>query len=193
MARQLPATLVERLNFAKTSPLHRMIQTPTNPNGVIKDNSMLRMLENSLSNGALYPYRGDGAGPNYGCMMSLLDNFWGALPQVFPAAWGKPPRRSRLMHGVGIMGMGALMDHISHERGSDDEIVTLEEFATDLKAVADDCHWTEGEWVFPDGKRAWNDVQNTSRDIAKFQNFLVACYKVRVGSPRHQPQGPDEQ
>ncbi|GAA0426030.1 hypothetical protein Acor_54650 [Acrocarpospora corrugata] len=184
MARQLPATLVERLNFSTTSPLRRMIQTPTNPNGLIKDNSILRMLENSLSNGALYPYRGDGRGPNFGCMISILDNFWGAVAEVFPDAWNKSPRRSRLMHGVGIMGMGALMDEISHARGSAYEIVSAAEFAVDLKVIADDCHWTEGSWPFADGPRAWNGVENTSRDIARLQDYLISCYEVRVGRRR---------
>lgn len=55
--RQLPATLLERLNFEERSPLRHMIQTPTNPTGVIKDNSMLRMLENSISDGVLYRFR----------------------------------------------------------------------------------------------------------------------------------------
>lgn len=184
MVRQLPATLVERLNFSKTSPLFRMIQTPTNPNGLIKDNSILRMLENSMSNGALYPYRGNGGGPNFGCMMSILDNFWGAVAEVFTDAWGKPPRRSRLMHGVGIMGMGALMDEISHARGSVDEIVTAAEFAVDLKAIADDCHWTAGTWPFVDGPRAWNGVENTSRDITRLQDYLISRYEARVGRRR---------
>jgi DGQHR domain-containing protein len=37
MVRQLPTTLLERLNFSESSPLFRMFQTPTNPNGIIKD------------------------------------------------------------------------------------------------------------------------------------------------------------
>jgi DGQHR domain-containing protein len=188
MVRQLPAMLVERLNFSKGSPLYRMIQTPTNPNGLIKDNSMLRMLENSLSNGALYPYRGETGGPNFGCMMSLLDNFWEAVAEVFPDAWNKPPRRSRLMHGVGIMGMGVLMDEISHARGSADEIVSTAEFAADLKAIADDCHWTDGTWPFSDGERAWNGVENTTRDIARLQKYLISRLETRVDAIRPRAQ-----
>ncbi|GAA5192501.1 hypothetical protein GCM10023322_52270 [Rugosimonospora acidiphila] len=184
MVRQLPATLVERLNYSKKSPLHQMIQTQTNPKGLIKDNSMLRMLETSLDNGALWPYRGDTAGPNFGCMLSILNNFWQAVSEVFPDAWGIPPRRSRLMHGVGIIGMGVLMDEISHARGSADQITSEEEFAADLKAIADDCHWTEGTWPFPDGPRAWNGVENTARDIARMQEYLIGRYRQRIGGRR---------
>lgn len=183
MVRQLPATLVTGLNFSRESPLYRMIQTQTNPKGLIKDNSMLRMLESSLSNGALWPYL-DSAGPNLDAMMTILNNFWRAVAQVFPDAWGKPPRHSRLMHGVGIMGMGVLMDEISHARSNAGEILTAEEFAADLKAIADDCHWTEGTWRFPDGERTWNGVENTSRDIARVQDYLVRSYRHRVGGHR---------
>ena len=185
MVRQLPATLVERLNFSKTSPLHRMIQTPTNPNGLVKDNSVLRMLENSLSDGALYPYRGDNAGPNFGCMIAILDNFWTAVAEVFPDAWNKPPRRSRLMHGAGIISMGYLMDAITHQRTTADEIVDVSEFAADLKAIADDCHWTEGVWPFNDGDRTWNDLQNTTRDIQRLTDYLLTKYRSVTSMKRH--------
>jgi len=183
MVRQLPATLVERLNFSKSSPLRHMIQTPTNPQGIIKDNSMLRMLENSLSDGALYAYRGDTTGPNFGYMLTILDNFWGAVAEVFPDAWKKPPRRSRLMHGAGIIAMGYLMDEISHARGTADEVVSASEFAAHLKSIADDCHWTDGVWPFDDGDRAWNDIQNTSRDIQRLSDYLQAQYRRAQASP----------
>src|SRR5262249_20824013 len=56
--RRLPAYLLERLNRDEDSPLRFKIQTPTAPQGVIKDNSILRMLENSLSDGILFRFRG---------------------------------------------------------------------------------------------------------------------------------------
>jgi DGQHR domain-containing protein len=176
--RRLPATLLERLNFESESPLHRMVQTPTNPTGYIKDNSVLRMLENSLSDGALYRFRNDEALPNTGQMLTLLSNFWAAVREVFPDAWNKPPRRSRLMHGAGIVSMGYLMDAIAHARHDGDGIVGQEEFAADLKAIADDCHWTDGEWIFRDGvTRKWNDIENTHRDVQRLTDFLLTCYR----------------
>src|ERR1700722_15432293 len=44
--RRFPAHLLERLNYDEDSPLRQMIHTPTTPVGVIKDNSILKMLEN---------------------------------------------------------------------------------------------------------------------------------------------------
>src|SRR5262249_44744211 len=129
-------------------------------------------------------YRGDTGGPSLGFMISILNSFWGAVAEVFPEAWNKPPRRSRLMHGVGIIGMGVLMDEISHARGSADDLVSGAEFTADLKAIAEDCHWTEGTWPFIDGPRLWNGVENTGRDIARLQQYLLSCYDRRVGHGR---------
>ena len=45
-------------------------------------------------------------------MLDLLKDYWGAVRDDLPEAWGQPPRRSRLMHGVGIVSMGFVMDAI---------------------------------------------------------------------------------
>jgi hypothetical protein len=105
------------------------------------------------------------------------------VAEVFPDAWKKPPRRSRLMHGAGIIAMGYLMDAISHVRVAEDEILSASEFAADLKSIADDCHWTEGVWPFDDGERAWNDIQNTPRDIHRLSEYLQTRYRRAQTSP----------
>ena len=46
--RRHPALISERMNFDDDSPLHGMIRTPTNGTGVVADNTILKMLENSL-------------------------------------------------------------------------------------------------------------------------------------------------
>ena len=46
--RRFPAQLLERLNHDEDSPLCGRIRTPTNGDGTIKDNSILKMIENSL-------------------------------------------------------------------------------------------------------------------------------------------------
>ena len=45
-------------------------------------------------------------------MLAVLKDFWRAVSHVFPEAWDKPPRQSRLMHGAGIASLGFLMDTI---------------------------------------------------------------------------------
>lgn len=176
--RRFPATLLERLNYDDDSPLQLLIQTPTNPQGVIKDNSILRMLENSLSDGALYQYRYAGAERgDTEAMLALLKDFWVAVRNTYPGAWGQAPRRSRLMHGVGITSMGFLMDAIT-DRYAHLRVPDVDDFEYDLYEIADLCYWTDGTWRFAaEHHRTWNDLQNTSRDIRLLTNYLLGEYR----------------
>lgn len=177
--RRLPALLAERLNYHPASPLYRMIQTATNPDGVIKDNSILRSLHNSLTDGALYPYRGrDDQDPDTGPMLRLVGNFWTAVLQVFPGAWGLPPRKSRLMHGAGVVTLGALMDEIAEPVQG---LPTAEAFGDGLRLIEADCRWTSGTWEFGPG---WNAIQNTGRDATQLTDFLLRRYRQRARAAR---------
>lgn len=179
--RKFPSLLLRRLNCEVRSPLYRLIRTPTMPDGKIKDNSVLKMLENSLSDGALYRFRdlGSGRGDD-DAMVNLLIEFWSAVREIFPDAWDKPPRQSRLMHGVGIVSMGFLMDAI-FDRYSRKHIPTESDFQADLRELADICRWTAGYWDFgPGTQRKWNELQNVSRDIQLLTSYLLYQYKARV-------------
>jgi hypothetical protein len=149
--------------------------------GFIKDNSILRMLENSLHDGALYRCRLQADGEmDVERILQLLFNFWSAVTKVFKEAWEKPPRRSRLTHGVGIVSMGHLMDAIS-DRYRNDGIPTTEQFAKDLAILAPFCRWTDGHWDFgPTEKRKWDEIQNTGKDIQLVANYLLVQYRRRV-------------
>src|SRR5919198_1095258 len=114
--RRLPALLLERLNYDSDSPLRGRIRTPTSGQGTIKDNSILKMLENSISDGALYAYRfTDHGRPDVDGMLRILKDFWRAVSHVFEDAWNKPPRQSRLTHGLGILSLGFVMDAIAEQ------------------------------------------------------------------------------
>lgn len=181
--RRFPAHLLERLNYDEDSPLYLMVNTPTTCEGVIKDNSVLRMLENSLTDGVLYRFRDPETGEgDVEAMLGVLKDFWSAAREVFADAWGLPARRSRLMHGVGIVSLGFVMDAIAdrHWRvGLPGQL----EFATDLKALKDVCRWTGGFWDFgAHNQRKWNELQNTPRDIQLLTNYLLFEYKARVWS-----------
>lgn len=176
--RRFSATLLHRLNHDDDSPLKEMVRTPTNPKGVIKDNSILRMLENSLSDGILYRLRtpGTSEGDIEG-MLQLLKSFWASTARVFADAWGLPPKRSRLMHGAGIVSMGLLMDAIA-ERHWAEELPSSEVFQQELEPLRGVCHWTEGSWDFRDGRqRKWNEIQNTSRDVQMLAVHLLTQYQ----------------
>jgi DGQHR domain-containing protein len=181
--RQFPARLLYRLNGLVESPLYRMIRTPTIPEGKIKDNSVLKMLVNSLSDGALYRFRDPqtGAGDEE-AMLSILMKFWSAVRRVFPEAWDKPPRQSRLMHGVGIVSLGFLMDAV-FDRYSRSRVPDEADFSADLTELVGICHWTSGSWDFgSDIQRRWNELQSTSRDIQMLTNYLLFEYKARLWS-----------
>ena len=126
------------------------------------------MLENSLSDGALYQFRGQDRPPNIGFMFTVVANYWTAVSDVFSEAWNKPrPRDSRLMHGAGIVSMGFLMDEIT--RRSSSRIPTPEEFAAELKTIKDDCSWTEGRLALRQRHHPprWNDITKHLHETSK--------------------------
>ena len=140
--RRFPASLLDKLNYSENTPLQGMIKTATNPDGFIKDNSILKFLENSLAEGALYRFRDPETGlGDEEKMLALINNFWGAVAVVFKSAWGVNPKNSRLMHGAGITAMGHLMDAISDRYHSEKqtEITTFDQFKGDLEQLDDVC------------------------------------------------------
>ena len=178
--RKLPTLLLQRLNSDARSVLHDAIQTPTNPNGFIKDNSFLRMIENSLNDGALYRFRTfkDPEDSILKCLQ-LLKIYWTAVSKVFPCAWGLKPNQSRLTHGVGIISLGYLMDSIL-DKYRTIEIPPEDIFVAELREIKQFCTWTKGEWDFGDGvTRNWNDLQNTSRDIELVTNYILNKFKAK--------------
>jgi DGQHR domain-containing protein len=183
--KRLPALLLEHLNYDHESPLRGRIRTPTSGGGTIKDNSVLKMLENSISDGALYPYRfSDHGRPDVAAMLRIVKDFWIAVSVVFEAAWDKPPRQSRLTHGLGILSLGFLMDAITEqfEQIEPDSA----DFATHLQLIAPLCAWTGGSWKFGPYQRRWNDLQNTPRDVQVVADHLLSGYRralKRLGTP----------
>ena len=114
----------------ESSPLPKNRTERPRVQGFIKDNSVLKMLENSLHDGALYRCRLQAdSETDTDRILELLFNFWYAVTRVFENAWGKPPTRSRLTHGVGIVSMGHVMDAIS-DRYRLKGIPTTDQFAS---------------------------------------------------------------
>jgi DGQHR domain-containing protein len=143
--RRLPALLMERLNFDEDSPLRSRIRTPTSGDGVIKDNSILKMLENSINDGALYSYRfGVERRPDVEGMLHILKHYWRAVSVVFADAWDRPPRQSRLTHGLGVVSLGFLMDAIAEQYEEIEPDVN--DFEVHLRLIEPACAWTGGTW-----------------------------------------------
>ena len=142
---------------------------------------MLRALENSITDGALYRWRDPATGAgDVDLMLEVLYPFWTAVELTFPEAWGLPTRKSRLMHGAGIVSLSFLMDAIA-ESLLEQRIPTVEDYLQGLRLIRPLCHWTAGNWDFGDGiQRRWNDVQNTSKDVQMLSNFLLTGYRRQV-------------
>lgn len=192
--RKFPSLLTQRLNFGE-GPLAGRIKTATNPDGVIADNSMIKMIDSSLREGALYRFRDSATGlGDEAKMVKLLNNFWSAVEIVFTNDWDKKPRYSRLLHGVGILALGSLMDEIDQvhqeyqgESGWTD-IPPITRFVTELNRIKPLCAWSAGTWHLGtdiDGQpimRKWNEIQNLSKDISLVTNYLVTNYMKSVNA-----------
>jgi len=165
--RRHPAELVERLNFDEDSPMKGMIRTPTNGKGLIADNSMLQMLGNSLTDGILYRY------DEIEDQLNILKAFWRRVTQVFKAEWGLPPKKSRLLHGVGVIALGFVMDTLAERNKSKKDYSSI--FLDGLLKIAKECNWSVGEWRLGLGySLKWNEVQNVPRHIQLISNHILS-------------------
>lgn len=176
--RKLPSELCGLLNRDPASPFYELIKRPSDRSSsraVITDTAVIAMIRNSINNplGALSPYKSSGQdGADVKAMYNLLVGFWTAVRVVFPDAWGKDPRASRLMHSAGIEAMGVLMDRIyARLAGTDEGSKALQH---ELEKVAPACRWTSGVWELMG--LAWDEIQSTPRDIKKLQDVLVRIY-----------------
>jgi DGQHR domain-containing protein len=184
-ARKLPTELVQNLHRDPASPFHHLIRRKSDEgkkdkgSAIVNDTALILVIRNSLNNplGALAPFRGDGrdAGDSQ-AMYQCLVNYWTAVKETFPEAWGKDPRRSRLMHSAGIHAMGVLMDRICARVGSGADVAT---FRRELERVAPHCRWTKGQWEALGIE--WNEIESTPRDIKRLQDALVRAYTSGLG------------
>lgn len=175
LRRRYPAVLLEQLNFHPDSPLKGMIRTPTTITGVIKDTSMLKMLEASITDGALYRFRDPATGGGHTeAMLELLFDFWAAVAEVWSDEWGLPPRKSRLSHGAGIAALGYVMDAIVDRRAEAEMMPDLDAFIADLRLLAPYCRWAEGRWDFG---MAWDEIQVVPAHIVALTDFLLTVYR----------------
>jgi len=172
--RKLPAQLMMRLNTDTDSPFAGRISMPTAPDGYIKDNSVLKMIENSLYEGALYQYRDADTGEgDVEAMVVHLKAYWQTVKFTWEEAWGKPPRYSRLTHGVGIVSMGYVMDNLTEDQ-SVTEITDAVFFYDAIRQLARSTSWTEGTWRFSASEQPrWNSLQNTPNDIRRLTSYLL--------------------
>jgi DGQHR domain-containing protein len=180
LARQrFPASLLDRLNQDDDSPLKGRIRTATTLDGVIKDTSVLAVLSNSLTDAVLYSFRGSlGHEPDVEAMLAVLKDYWAAVAVVFPEAWARPPRLSRLTHGAGFVALGFVLDDIA-EHCRREGLPSRARFEEELSRLEPHCHWTaeSGDWDLGGVRRRWHEFQNTPKDTRLLANLLCRTYR----------------
>jgi DGQHR domain-containing protein len=181
-ARKIPSELCGLLTRDPASPFYKLIKRPSvakDINAVITDTAVINMIRTSINSplGALAQFKATSNAPaDLESMYRVLVTYWSAVKAVFPDAWGLDPRKSRLMHSVGIEAMGILMDRIwSRMNPGDSE---LEIARRELQSISNQCRWTKGNWEILGV--AWNEIQNTPRDIKKLQDALIRLYSEGV-------------
>jgi DGQHR domain-containing protein len=172
-SRATAAALTERLNFDADSSLRGTIYQHTNPQGVIRDNSIQRVILTSASDGVLREFVEGTAGGDRA--FRLVSDFFGAVQEVFPSDWhGHTPKTSRLVHGVGVRAMGYVMDLLWEREHAMDRCT----FRKGLETLVGHTAWTKGQWrlsqeeVFP-----WNGLQNIDRHVLGLARYLVGIVK----------------
>ena len=82
------------------------------------------------------------------------------------------PKTSRLVHSVGVISMGRVMEvafQICQARDFDD-------FCGVLESIRDQTYWTQGKWLIGNSdnvrERAWNEFQSVHPDIQMMSDHL---------------------
>lgn len=161
------ALLIEALNYDPASSLHGLINQQTNPDGIIKDTLMQKLLMSSLRDGAL---RLVGSDQLLTEGKRIISDFFAAVQTIFAADWdGQTPKTSRLLHGTGLIAMGYAMDEIAGRFGKTDR----QSFEHWLRQLQNHMHWSSGEWNFGTERRAWNSLQNTNADYRLLSHHII--------------------
>ncbi len=187
--RKIPAALCEWLSTDSRSPFFGLIKRASmtgqqKRRAVVSDTVVVKMIQESLlsPSGALFPYRNATTEEtDFAGIGRVLVAYWQAVKETFPEAWGKPPTRSRLMHGAGIRSMGRLMDRIMgwHRPAEGDPTAYA---MRELARVAPSCRWTSGRW--DEIGLAWNEIENVSRHISMLTDILIRTYVHQRGVER---------
>lgn len=178
-SRKLAARIVDRLNFRSDSILHGEIRQHTNPQGILSDTAMQRIVMNSTSDGAIREFikHDDMEERAY----NLLNDYFSAVREVFGREWvGMSPKNSRLRHGAGLVAMGFVME-LLYSTDIPNCTTMYDRFVAGLTALQADTAWTSGIWQLSEfDHRPWNGIQNTSTDIDLLANYLVRSMRRRL-------------
>lgn len=176
--KRIPMLLIQELNSRKDSPFYQKIKTHTYPEGIIKDNTLIKAFNHSLQDGVLFNYTANiitgNTEPDIEGMVSILYAYWGAVAQVFKDDWKLDPKKTRLTHGAGIIGLSFVMEELIHQIGEKDLYIT-HDFLPHIESLGEKCSWSSGQWDFGNGMiRDALDIQNVNKDISMLTHYLMS-------------------
>jgi DGQHR domain-containing protein len=182
-ARQVPSALVDALNVDDKSPFKGLIRRSSTgaeqaQTAVVVDSALTDVIQKSMKDGCLALHRDLAGDYDSEQVWNVLIAFWTAVRDTFPEAWGKPPAKSRLMHGVGIRAMGRLMDKVMMAIPVS-TTASPPALRAGLERIAPLCAWTSGRWVGLD--LDWNQVESTPKQLNALSLHLAKLYFVAPG------------
>lgn len=166
--------LTEKLNYTRGSSLFGLIYQQTNPDGIIKDTLIQKLLINSIQHGTLRGFSGvQLVSKGY----ELVNEFFWAVREVFSDDWDDhTPKTSRLLHGAGLVSLGYVMDELTVRYGAR----TRDSFSKGMRPLIGKTNWTKGSWNFGTERRSWNSIQNTKSDYRLLSHYLVRLLRARA-------------
>lgn len=179
---RLAAQVVQRLRYDEDSPFSGRIKGigTGGEEANISQAAILTVIQNSINKkGVLFDsFKGAGGKHDIKQMVLVLKVFYGGVARTWPEAWAGSPKKSRLVHGVGIVSLGHLMERvlIGIDPHSPQAKATVERR---LATIKNRCAWTRGRW--PVLGCGWNELQNTSQDKSRLTDYLLNEYsKTRI-------------
>jgi len=180
--KQMAAELGNQLAFDMRSPFFSIVKSTSNPDseGFLRLNSIINPIEALINDPTSYlgMQCTNTQFSDIEKIKNVLFNYWDAVKQVFPEAWGIRPQESRLMHGTGMYAMFQLTTIVLRNCSDNPNI---DEIVDHIRLIAPHCRWTEvdGDWEDINTlgtNMPWNGFQNTAIDKRNFTAFLTRKY-----------------
>lgn len=177
-SRQIAADVLEHLRFEVHSPFHGRVRGvgSTAEGCNIGQAALLSIIASSIRRGGVLARTAVEAphAERSARMARVVSVFFSGAARVWPEAWDGSPWTSRLVHGVGIAGLGSLMDVVMDEVDAE-RPRAVTSVARRLGRIQGRCAWTGGRWPDPLDCE-WDALQNTSQDKRRLAAFLVTEY-----------------
>jgi DGQHR domain-containing protein len=177
--KRVAASVLEVLRFDPKSPFHERVRGVgvAGPGANISQAAVLDVIQNSIRRrGVLSRFYTTDGDSDIEMMAKIVAAYFLGVERVWPDAWDASPRSSRLVHGVGIVAMGRLMDIVMADIDSEGSRV-VSTVARRLDPIRKRCAWNRGSW--PKLRVEWNELQNTSQDKRRLTNYLLDAYTRR--------------